>query len=82
MAKVIPFPKEYRNEEFLKLKNFADDLDQLLIYGVEYDHLDSGELVGVVAHRLGNLMASMEQKDQLWSICEQVVRRQAGLKPC
>ena len=79
MGNLIQFPKGRRvDSNILKLKEISDKLDQILISALEED-VDTHELSGLVAHRLGNLMRNVDEKSKLWLICEKVLKKQADI---
>jgi hypothetical protein len=79
MGDIIQFPKGRRlDSNILKLKAISDQLDQILISALE-DDVDTHELSGLVAHRLGNLMRNVDEKTKLWMICEKVLKKQANI---
>jgi hypothetical protein len=79
MGDLIQFPKERRvDSNILKLKEVSDKLDQVLISALE-DDVDTHELSGLVAHRLGTLMRNLDEKSKLWMICEKVLKKQANI---
>lgn len=82
MAKVLEFKTlEQRREETVtyKLVKMADEIDQVLMRHLTDDDIDPRELVGVLAHRLGTLMNRLEEKDELWHVCQKVMKRQAQI---
>ena len=79
MGDLIQFPRERRIDgNILKLKEISDKLDEVLINALE-DNVDTHELSGLVAHRLGNLMRNVDEKSKLWMICEKVLKKQANI---
>jgi hypothetical protein len=82
MAKVLEFKTlEQRREVTVtyKLVKMADEIDQLLMRHLADDDIDPRELVGVLSHRLGTLMNRLEEKDELWHVCQKVMKRQAQI---
>jgi hypothetical protein len=82
MAKVLEFKTlEQRREETVtyKLVKMADEIDQLLMRLLVDEDIDPRELVGVLSHRLGTLMNRLEEKDELWYVCQKVMKRQAQI---
>lgn len=82
MGKVITLvsKKEAQEREAARqLVDFSNEIDKLV-----FDYLQQGsdprEVAGILAHRLGTFMGGMSNKAQLWSFCEQVVKRQAELE--
>ncbi len=79
MGDLIQFPKDRRiDSNILKLKEVSDRLDQVLVDALA-DDVDTHELSGLVAHRLGNLMRNLDEKSKLWVICERVLKQQANI---
>ncbi len=82
MAKVLEFKTlEQRREETVtyKLVKMADEIDQVLLRHLADDDIDPRELVGVLSHRLGTLMNRLEEKDELWHVCQKVMKKQAQI---
>lgn len=80
MAKIIPFRKvEKPDKEILKLLKISDEFDAVLLRHLSAGDVDPIDLVGVLAHRLGTLMNRIEEKSELWDVCERVVKKQAAL---
>lgn len=82
MGKVLEFKTlEQRREETVtyKLVKMADEIDQVLMRHLTDDDIDPRELVGVLSHRLGTLMNRLEEKDELWHVCQKVMKRQAQI---
>ncbi len=82
MGKVLEFKTpEQRREETVtyKLGKMADEIDQVLMRHLTDDDIDPRELVGVLSHRLGTLMNRLEEKDELWHVCQKVMKRQAQI---
>ncbi len=86
MAKVIPFKnkkKKNQNEKLDKvtymLLSFSQEIDETIVGYMTKENLDPKELAGVLAHRLGSLLNLLDEKEDLWEICENVLRKQAKL---
>ncbi len=82
MGKVLEFktPEQHREETVTyKLVKMADEIDQVLMRHLTDDDIDPRELVGVLSHRLGTLMNRLEEKDELWHVCQKVMKRQAQI---
>lgn len=82
MGKVLEFktPEQHREETVTyKLVKMADEIDQVLMRHLSDDDIDPRELVGVLSHRLGTLMNRLEEKDELWHVCQKVMKRQAQI---
>jgi hypothetical protein len=82
MGKVLEFKtlEQHREETVTyKLVKMADEIDQVLMRHLTDDDIDPRELVGVLSHRLGTLMNRLEEKDELWHVCQKVMKRQAQI---
>ena len=82
MGKVLEFktPEERRAETVTyKLVKMADEIDQVLMRHLADEDIDPRELVGVLSHRLGSLMNRLEEKDELWYVCQKVMKKQAQI---
>ncbi len=81
MGKVINFtPRQKIKPELIKLCDFADDIDSVVKHYIIQDNIEVRDIIGVLAHRLGTLLNVIESKDELWAVCEDVLRKQASLK--
>lgn len=82
MAKIIEFKtKEVAREELVanKLVKMADEIDEVMMNYLTDPDVDPRELVGVLSHRLGALMSHLEEKDELWHVCQAVMKKQAKI---
>ena len=80
MAKIVKFiPKDKISPETVQLCQFSDDLDAVIKYYLVEKGLDLKDIVGVMSHRLGNVLELHDQKDKLWEICHEVLKKQASL---
>ncbi len=82
MGKILEFKNhEQRREERVtfKLVKMADEIDQVLMRHLADEDIDPRELVGVLSHRLGTLMNRLEEKDELWYVCQKVMKKQAQI---
>lgn len=82
MAKIIEFKtKEAAREEVVanKLVQMADEIDEVMMNYLTDPAVDPRELVGVLSHRLGALMSHLEEKDELWHVCQAVMKKQAKI---
>lgn len=82
MGKVIEFKtKEASREEVAanKLVQMADEIDEVMMNYLTDPAVDPRELVGVLSHRLGALMSHLEEKDELWHVCQAVLKKQAKI---
>ena len=79
MGEIIQFPKtKHVDSNIRKLKQISDELDEVLIKALE-DDVDTNELSGLLAHRLGTLMRNVDEKSKLWLVCEKVLKKQAEI---
>ncbi len=81
MAKIIKFtPKQQISPELIKLCDFSDDIDAVVKHYLVQDGIEVRDIIGVLAHRLGSLLNAIDSKEELWAVCEEVLRKQASLK--
>ena len=83
MGKVIEFKTrgDKREERVTqKLVKMADEIDQVLLRHLSDQDIDPRELVGVLSHRLGTLMNHLEEKAELYYVCQKVMKKQAQLE--
>ena len=79
MGKIIQFPQEkVRLSAAKNLKNVSDQLDSVIL-GALHQGMDAHEISGILAHRLGSLMKNIDQKSELWDVCQKVLKKQAGI---
>jgi len=93
MGQVIPFaPKKKRDltqqgvdpahaDEAQRLMDIASELDDVILRNLHQGDVDPRDLAGLISHRLGTLIRHLDEKERLWSVCEQVLRAQAALGP-
>ena len=62
-----------------KLVEIADEIDAIILKNIENDDIEVRDLVGVLSHRLGALMKHLDEKSELWQVCEKVMKQQAHL---
>ena len=80
MAKVISFPSERRpSSQLCKMKVLSDQIDELILRSMQKQDLDPQEILGVLAHRTGNLLGHMENKKDFWSVCKKIIKDQAKI---
>ena len=79
MGKVLDFRKKQQEREVTHLLvELSGRIDQILLSGLE-NGLDPKEVAGILSHRLGNLMSHIDNKEELWDICERVLKREAKI---
>lgn len=93
MGEVIPFaPKRKKAQdeqgvdpahadEAQRLMEIASELDDVILRNLHQGDVDPRDLAGLISHRLGTLIRHLDEKERLWSVCEQVLRAQAALTP-
>ena len=87
MGKVLTFrpkPQTVTSEDTVDrtaaaMKALADNLDSSIVDCLQSTPVNLHEVAGLLAHRLGSLMRHMDQKSELWSVCEQVLKKQAAI---
>lgn len=62
-----------------KLVAFSTEIDKIIVSYLYFSDIEAKELAGVLAHRLGSLLNTLERKEELWEVCEQVLKKQAQL---
>ena len=78
MGKIIKFPAHRSQQaQLVAMKLVADELDDIIIKGMTEEGLEAREIAGILAHRLGSLMRSMDGKSELWDVCQKVLKKQA-----
>lgn len=80
MGKVIQLPvRDTKEQDARKLMAIADEIDRMILKHIDAGTIDPRDIAGLLAHRLGTLMRHLEQKDQLWDVCEKVLKAQAAI---
>ena len=80
MGKILQFPKRSQKDlNAQKAKAFSDSLDTIITKTIINKNLQPIEISGILAHRLGALLKNIEQKNQLWPLCQTVITKQARL---
>ena len=80
MGKVIQFKrKEKVGQAAEKMMAIADEIDAVILRRLQDDGIDARDLAGLLAHRLGTLMSHIDEKTELWYLCEKVLKKQARI---
>ena len=82
MGKILEFrskAKRVEPEVGSKLLEMAGDIDRVILDYVTDPDIDPRELIGVLSHRLGSLMSHLEEKNELWYVCQKVLKKQARI---
>lgn len=79
MGKIIQFPVERtQRNAAIKLKSVSDQIDRVILQAL-HDGANPKEISGILSHRLGTLMKNIDEKSELWDICERVLKKQADI---
>lgn len=62
-----------------KMVEIAEEIDAVILKHLQDDGVDPRDLVGLLAHRMGTLMNHLDEKSELWGICEKVMKKQARI---
>lgn len=62
-----------------KLVEIANEIDAVILNSLQDDTVEVRDLVGLLSHRLGSLMCHLDEKSEVWYICEKVMKKQARL---
>jgi len=86
MGKVIQFrtpesrvPESREDKIVAQLLKISDEIDEVITSHIVAGNADPKDLAGLLAHRLGTLMRSIEEKSELWDVCEKVLKKQAAI---
>lgn len=80
MGKVLPFKRPQSTGMTAKLMvEIADEIDEIILRRLGDGQIDAKDLAGLLAHRLGTMMSHVEEKTELWFLCEKVLKKQAKL---
>ena len=55
----------------------SDEIDGLIVRYLSDDSIDPREMIGVLAHRAGTLLRHLEHKNEVWEVCEKLLKKQA-----
>lgn len=82
MSKIVDFnlKKAERDPTIITLVQFSDEIDSILTKYLSNPAINAVELAGVLAHRFGCFLSLLDNKDEVWSIYETIIKRQANLK--
>jgi len=80
MGKVIQLPVKSKDAEAERLMGIAHEIDAVILKHLDLGDVDPRDLAGLLAHRLGTLMRHLDQKSQLWDVCEKVLKAQAAIE--
>ena len=78
MGKIIQFPQEHPKKipQLLKLKELSDEI----VYSAKVQkEINMIEIIGVMSHRLGNLLQRTKNKAEVWKVCQEIVKEQSLL---
>lgn len=79
MGNVLNFPvKQIKDKELLRLKGASDRIDRVVAEAITQDGLEPYEMAGILAHRLGALIKSLDGNSTLLGVCEKVIKKKAG----
>ena len=80
MAKILKFEKkDPKDPATAKIMVVADEIDAVIRKHLLDEAVDPHELAGVLAHRLGALLNLIEEKADLWDVCQRVLKKQAKI---
>ncbi len=82
MAKIIEFKTKEATRDAIvtnKLVQMADEIDEVMMNYLTDPNVDPREVIGVLSHRLGALMSHLEEKEELWHVCQKVLKKQARI---
>ncbi len=80
MGDVIQFPTRDKEDEAIHmLLKISDEIDEVILRHIDSGEVDPKDVAGLLAHRLGTLMRSVDEKTKLWDVCEKVLKRQAAI---
>ena len=66
-----------KDTEARRLMKIANEIDAVILRNLDEGGIDPKDLAGLLAHRLGTLMRHLDQKTELWDVCEKVLKAQA-----
>ena len=75
----VQFKKHIDDPVAQKLVEIANEIDAVILKHLNDKDVEARDLVGLLSHRLGSLMNHMDQKSELWGVCEKVMKQQAHI---
>lgn len=79
MAKIIQFPQADINNEAKTLVEMSNAIDSVILSYLNEGKVEAKDVVGLLSHRIGNILSHIEDKEKLWEICRGVLEKQALL---
>ena len=81
MGDLIKFRSKKTSQDRMaeKMVEIAEEIDAVILKHLQDDNIDPRDLVGLLSHRLGTLMNHLDEKSELWFICEKVMKKQAQI---
>lgn len=73
----LPLERRRLSEAEKKILDVSDEIDALLTKHVAAGDIELRTLAGLMAHRLGALLARIDRKQELWEVCEKIAKDQA-----
>lgn len=77
MGKIIQI-KQKHDTATIKLVMASNEIDHIILHYL--NEIESRELIGLLAHRLGSFLRHTDNKEELWLVCEKILKRQAQIK--
>ena len=66
-------------DQELIIERTPSEIDEVILKHLNDGRIDAKDLAGLLAHRLGTLMRSIDEKSKLWDVCQTVMKKQAKI---
>jgi hypothetical protein len=66
-------------KEEARLLKIGSDFDSIITKWLSSKDTTVKELAGVLAHRFGSLLRCVTRKEDLWKLCERILKKQAEI---
>lgn len=81
MGKVLEFRKKPTIDPAVqKMLEISQEIDSVILKYLTDKEVDPKDIAGLLAHRLGSIIKHIEEKSELWDVCQKVLKKQAELE--
>ena len=80
MVKILDFPQNVTTNNSTQLdemKNISDAIDHIIMSSLHEKGIKPNEILGLIAHRMGAILRHCDKKEELWKVCEKILKKQA-----
>lgn len=79
-AKILEKKNSVVDHEAELLLKIANQIDAIIIEELERGEVSGVELAGVLAHRLGAILKNLNNKADMWHLCQKIIERKASIE--